>query len=219
MGQAVAGELSSTDDALKRLAADIDEQVKAAKQVSADGPRLRPAASDPGRRSLHGLMRRASSGEASWAVTRSMGHATRTPWLFLTPNLLIFGVFTFLPIAINVWYAFTGGVALYPKRPALRRAWRTLSTLLDCEQPLPARHLHGKDLFWRAVWNTAQLLGAAGGADGAGQPGSLRWCSTARSSAAASGAGVFFYPVLLSRRWWWRWCGSGSCSARACSTP
>ena len=38
-----------------------------------------------------------------------------TPQFFLGPNLLIFGVFTFLPIAINLYYAFTGGVELYPR--------------------------------------------------------------------------------------------------------
>ena len=34
------------------------------------------------------------------------------------PNLLIFGTFTFLPIIINFYYAFTGGVKLFPsERP------------------------------------------------------------------------------------------------------
>ena len=44
----------------------------------------------------------------------------RLAWLFLAPNLLIFGTYTFLPIVINVYYAFTGGVKLYPsERPFL----------------------------------------------------------------------------------------------------
>ena len=54
-----------------------------------------------------------------------------TPWLFLTPNLVIFGVFTFLPIVINFYYAFTGGVQLYPQdRPYV--GLENLATLLDC---------------------------------------------------------------------------------------
>jgi len=81
--------------------------------------------------------------------------AARTPWFFLTPNLLIFGVFTFLPIAINLYYAFTGGVQLYPKdRPFV--GMENLSTLLDCGNYLDPSSCR-KDLFWRAVWNTAQF--------------------------------------------------------------
>ena len=77
-----------------------------------------------------------------------------TPWLFLTPNLIIFGVFTFLPIAINFVYAFTGGVELYLKdRPYV--GVDNLATLLDCGNYLDPSTCK-RDLFWRAVWNTAQ---------------------------------------------------------------
>jgi alpha-1,4-digalacturonate transport system permease protein len=77
-----------------------------------------------------------------------------TPWFFLTPNLLIFGVFTFLPIAINFYYAFTGGVQLYPRdRPWV--GFENLATLLDCGNYLDPSTCK-RDLFWRAVWNTAK---------------------------------------------------------------
>ena len=77
-----------------------------------------------------------------------------TPWLFLTPNLVIFGVFTFLPIAINFYYAFTGGVQLYPRdRPFV--GFENLATLLDCGNYLDPSTCK-RDLFWRAVWNTAK---------------------------------------------------------------
>jgi alpha-1,4-digalacturonate transport system permease protein len=77
-----------------------------------------------------------------------------TPWLFLTPNLVIFGVFTFLPIAINFYYAFTGGVQLYPRdRPFV--GFENLATLLDCGNYLDPSTCR-RDLFWRAVWNTAK---------------------------------------------------------------
>jgi alpha-1,4-digalacturonate transport system permease protein len=78
----------------------------------------------------------------------------RTPWFFLTPNLIIFGVFTFLPIAINFYYAFTGGVQLYPRdRPFV--GFENLATLLDCGNYLDPSTCK-RDLFWRAVWNTAK---------------------------------------------------------------
>jgi alpha-1,4-digalacturonate transport system permease protein len=77
-----------------------------------------------------------------------------TPWLFLTPNLVIFGVFTFLPIIINFYYAFTGGVQLYPRdRPFV--GFENLASLLDCGNYLEPETCK-RDLFWRAVWNTAK---------------------------------------------------------------
>jgi alpha-1,4-digalacturonate transport system permease protein len=83
-----------------------------------------------------------------------MNQSVRTPWFFLAPNLLIFGVFTFLPIAINLYYAFTGGVQLYPRdRPFV--GMENISTLLDCGNYWDVSTCK-KDLFWRAVWNTAK---------------------------------------------------------------
>jgi alpha-1,4-digalacturonate transport system permease protein len=118
-----------------------------------------------------------------------------TPWFFLTPNLLIFGVFTFLPIAINFYYAFTGGVELYPRdRPWV--GFENLATLLDCSNHFDPSTCK-RDLFWRAVWNTA-------------------WFSVLQVSLMVFFSlitalvlnrkiigrgfwrGVFFYPVLLS---------------------
>ena len=118
-----------------------------------------------------------------------------TPWFFLSPNLLIFGVFTFLPIAINFYYAFTGGVELYPRdRPWV--GFENLATLLDCGNHFDPSTCK-RDLFWRAVWNTA-------------------WFSVLQVSLMVLFSlitalvlnrkiigrgfwrGVFFYPVLLS---------------------
>ncbi len=81
--------------------------------------------------------------------------ARATPWWFLGPNLLIFGVFTFLPIAINLYYAFTGGVQLYPQdRPLV--GLENFATLLDCGSYFDPSSCR-KDIFWRAVWNTARF--------------------------------------------------------------
>ena len=38
----------------------------------------------------------------------------RLGWLFVTPNLLVFAIFTFLPIVIDFWYSVTGGAQLLP---------------------------------------------------------------------------------------------------------
>ena len=84
-----------------------------------------------------------------------MRQAAHTPWLFVGPNLLIFGAFTFLPIVINLYYAFTGGVELYPRdRPFV--GFENLATLLDCGNYLDPSSCK-KDIFWRAVWNTAKF--------------------------------------------------------------
>jgi alpha-1,4-digalacturonate transport system permease protein len=118
-----------------------------------------------------------------------------TPWFFLTPNLLIFGVFTFLPIAINFYYAFTGGVQLYPRdRPFV--GFENLATLLDCGNYLVPESCK-RDLFWRAVWNTAKyslfqvtLMVLF----------SLVTALVLNRKIVGRGfwRGVYFYPVLLS---------------------
>jgi len=88
------------------------------------------------------------------AVQRAFGVGPM-PWLFLAPNLVIFGVFTFLPLLINFYYAFTGGVALYPsERPFT--GMENLATLFDCGNHFDPSTCR-KDLFWRAIWNTAKF--------------------------------------------------------------
>jgi alpha-1,4-digalacturonate transport system permease protein len=88
------------------------------------------------------------------AVQRAFGVGPM-PWLFLAPNLVIFGVFTFLPLLINFYYAFTGGAALYPsERPFT--GTENLATLFDCGNHFDPSTCR-KDLFWRAIWNTAEF--------------------------------------------------------------
>jgi alpha-1,4-digalacturonate transport system permease protein len=118
-----------------------------------------------------------------------------TPWFFLAPNLVIFGAFTFLPIAINFYYAFTGGVELYPRdRPYV--GLDNLATLLDCGNYLDPSTCR-RDLFWRAVWNTAKysvfqvtLMVLF----------SMITALVLNRKIVGRGfwRGVFFYPVLLS---------------------
>jgi alpha-1,4-digalacturonate transport system permease protein len=115
--------------------------------------------------------------------------------LFLAPNLLVFGVFVLLPIAINVLYSFTAG-------PAMFLGDRTFvgldqyRTLFDCEnylEPLTCR----QDAFWRAANNTGIFVVA--------QVSAMILVSLVTAlvldremRARGFWRAVFFFPVLLS---------------------
>jgi alpha-1,4-digalacturonate transport system permease protein len=128
------------------------------------------------------------------AVQRVLG-VPRIGWIFLAPNLIILGLFTFLPIVINFYFAFTGGVELYPaERPFT--GLDNLETLFDCEHYLDPSTCR-KDLFWRSIFNTGKfaLLQV------------VLMVSFALITALVLNRkilgrgffrGVFFYPVLLS---------------------
>ena len=93
--------------------------------------------------------------EAPFRAAQSAFGVAPMPWLFLGPNIVIFGVFTFLPLIINFYYAFTGGVQLYPsERPFT--GMDNLATLFDCGNHFDPSTCR-KDLFWRAIWNTAKF--------------------------------------------------------------
>jgi alpha-1,4-digalacturonate transport system permease protein len=116
-------------------------------------------------------------------------------WLFVGPNLLVFGLFTFLPILINLIYAATGGVKLMPfDRPYV--GMENFAILFECRDYLDIQTCR-KDIFWRAIFNTVQfsviqvtlmvLL-------------SLITALVLNRKIIGRGfwRGVFFYPVLLS---------------------
>ena len=119
----------------------------------------------------------------------------RIAWIFLAPNLLIFGAFTFLPIVINFYYAFTGGAQLMPaERPYVGA--ENLATLFDCGNFLDPSTCR-KDLFWRAVFNTAKFSLAQVALMVAF---SLVTALVLNRKIMGRGfwRGVYFYPVLLS---------------------
>ena len=88
------------------------------------------------------------------ALQRLLG-VPRIGWMFVTPNLAILGLFTFLPIVVNFYFAFTGGVQLYPsERPFT--GLDNLGTLFDCGNYLDPASCR-KDLFWRSIYNTAEF--------------------------------------------------------------
>src|SRR5258708_15243481 len=128
------------------------------------------------------------------ALQRTLG-VPRIGWMFVAPNLAILCLFTFLPIVINFYFAFPGGVLLYPtQRPFT--GTENLATLFECGNYLDPSTCR-KDLFWRAIFNTATfalvqvaLMVAL----------ALVTALVLNRKILGRGffRGVFFYPVLLS---------------------
>jgi alpha-1,4-digalacturonate transport system permease protein len=128
------------------------------------------------------------------AIQRLVG-VPRIGWMFVAPNLAILGLFTFLPIVINFYFAFTGGVQLYPSQRPFT-GLDNLETLFECDNYLDPSTCR-KDLFWRAIFNTGQfallqvglMVGFA-----------LVTALVLNRKILGRGffRGVFFYPVLLS---------------------
>ncbi len=116
-------------------------------------------------------------------------------WLFVAPNLIVFGLFTFLPILINLWYAVTGGVQLMPAERPFTGA-ENFQILYECRNYLDLSTCR-KDVFWRAMSNTLRfsviqvtlMVGF-----------SLATALVLNRKIIGRGfwRGVFFYPVLLS---------------------
>ncbi len=128
------------------------------------------------------------------AAQRRIG-AARMPYVFVAPNLLVFGIFVAAPMLLNVWYALTGGTQLMPgARPFV--GGENFADLLDCGTYGVIATCR-QDRFWRAVGNTAwfvafQVLGLVAV--------SLVTALILNRRMAWRGffRAVFFYPVLLS---------------------
>ena len=120
---------------------------------------------------------------------------SRLAWLFVGPNLVVIGLFTFLPILINLAYAVTGGVNLLPtERPFA--GVDNFSVLLECRDYSDIQSCR-TDIFWRSIFNTIQfsliqvvLMVFF----------SLFTALVLNRKIIGRGfwRGVFFYPVLLS---------------------
>ena len=77
-------------------------------------------------------------------------------WLFVGPNLIVFGLFTFLPILLNIWYAFSGGTNLLPSQ----RPWvglDNMQALLSCQNHFDPSTCQ-RDLFWHGIFNTLEFV-------------------------------------------------------------
>jgi alpha-1,4-digalacturonate transport system permease protein len=116
-------------------------------------------------------------------------------WLFVGPNLLVFGLFTFLPILINFAYALTGGIQLMPQNRPFTGT-ENFEILLECKNYFDIQSCR-KDIFWRAILNTIKFSAI--------QVGLMIFFSLVTAlvlnrKIVGRGfwRGVFFYPVLLS---------------------
>ncbi|RMD51662.1 MAG: sugar ABC transporter permease [Candidatus Thermofonsia bacterium] len=119
----------------------------------------------------------------------------RMPYVFALPNLLIFGIFILFPMALNFWYATTGGTEFFPGD----RTWvgtQNFEQLLTCDNFFDPNTCR-EDLFWRAVHNSVGYVIAQV---------SLMVLFSLLTALVLNrnikGRGffrsVFFYPVLLS---------------------
>ena len=117
------------------------------------------------------------------------------PYVFVLPNLLIFGIFILFPMLLNFVYAFTGGSSFSPlDRPGVGTA--NFDRLLACDNYLDPNTC-GEDLFWRAVYNT---IGYVVFQVALMVLFSLITAIILNRNIKARGffRSVFFYPVLLS---------------------
>jgi alpha-1,4-digalacturonate transport system permease protein len=119
----------------------------------------------------------------------------RLAWLFLAPNLALFGLFVFLPVILNFAYALTGSEhILLRDRPFV--GGQNFAALGDCKSYLDPNSCQ-LDVFWRAVHNTLWFIvlqiGFMVGF-------SLLTALILNRKIRARGffRAVFFFPVLLS---------------------
>ncbi len=119
----------------------------------------------------------------------------RMAYIFLLPNMLIFGIFVITPMFMNVYYSMTGGTNLF-LRDREFVGLENYQILFECEDFTEPNSCN-EDLFWRAVKNTSIFVPI--------QVGSMVIISMMTAlilNRDIIGRGffrsVFFYPVLLS---------------------
>lgn len=117
------------------------------------------------------------------------------PYIFVLPNLLVFGIFILFPMLLNFVYAFTGGSEFFlDQRPWVGTA--NFEQLLTCDNFLDPNTCY-QDRFWRSVYGTMSYV-----------LGQVLWMViisiitamvlNRRIRARGFFRSVFFYPVLLS---------------------
>jgi alpha-1,4-digalacturonate transport system permease protein len=116
-------------------------------------------------------------------------------YFFLTPNMVIFGVFILLPMVLNFYYGFTSGHSILLKNREYVGT-ENLDNILTCED-YSNPNTCNEDYFWRGVRNTAQYVSVQ----------VISMVILALVTALALNRkirlrgffrSVFFYPVLLS---------------------
>lgn len=119
----------------------------------------------------------------------------RMPWVFLLPNLLIFGLFILFPVFLNLYISLTGGTQLFPQdRPFV--GLDNYERLMACED-FADPNTCLEDRFWRSVRNTGVfVLFQVGGMVLVSLLTALVLNRKIRFRAFFRS--VYFYPVLLS---------------------
>ncbi len=124
-----------------------------------------------------------------WIGIRNMAY------IFVLPNLVIFGLFVLFPMLLNIYYSFTGSAALFPQdRPFVGlQNYQHIFSCTNLFDPNTCR----EDRFWRGFYNTAfYVVFQVGGMVG------LAMLTAVVLNRSIFGRGffrsVFFYPVLLS---------------------
>ena len=117
------------------------------------------------------------------------------PYVFVLPNLLVFGIFILFPMLLNFFYAFTGGTEFFPaQRPWVGTA--NFEQLLSCENIFDPNTCY-QDRFWRSIYGTmGYVLGQVFFMVAI----SIITALILNRKIRARGffRSVFFYPVLLS---------------------
>lgn len=134
-------------------------------------------------------------GDILFAPLQARLGVQRMGYLFVLPNLLIFGIFILLPMLLNFYYGFTSGDSILPENRTFV-GLDNINKLLDCEDYTDPNTCD-EDLFWHGVSNTGLYVTAE----------VILLVAFALATALALNRkirgrgffrGVFFYPVLLS---------------------
>lgn len=130
-----------------------------------------------------------------WA--QSVWGRSGVPYAFLAPNLLLFGLFTFLPLLLNFYVSFTSGNSI----SLFSRPWvgtDNYTQLFDCESIFEPRSCHAAGFnFWTGMFNTFRFVIVA-------VPvlclASLVTALVVNRTVRGRGfwRALFFYPVMLS---------------------
>lgn len=116
-------------------------------------------------------------------------------WVFLVPNLAIFGIFVLFPMLLNFYYALTGGIKLFPQdRPFV--GMQNFQQLFDCGNFLDPNSCV-EDTFWHAVHNAVIFVAFQVAAVVLFSLVTALILNRARILRGFFRS-VFFYPVLLS---------------------
>src|SRR5215471_8139733 len=119
----------------------------------------------------------------------------RMGYFFVLPNMVIFSIFILFPVLLNIYFALTGGVQIYPKdRPFV--GLQNFQQLFTCTNFLDPNTC-SEDRFWHGIYNTFWfVVFEVGGIVLL----SLLTALVLNRKVRARGffRSVYFYPVLLS---------------------